>query len=320
MLQMERKRERERERLYWATWLASFCFLPRLHASPPQTNMNLLINLLNPRVSILIHICFVISKVSAYPNPQAVPNLDSSQSPFAFAPGSSLTQPGPTSTVELALNTLSTRYSTLSPTSESSTLIPASTLPSPSFLLFSSFPSGDVVPALNSIISIIPTLDSLDSSVGPNPTTPVNMITTPLVPQPSEQAPFSPPPDYQTLSLSTEIPHSSSDAWSASPEHSTTPMNNGFVIGVVFASMFILTIVCLLILRCSRWYHAKRISLSSSKLTQDGSYSNSGAMEKRKWMRGTLFEVETGMVENLAGIGRDVCEFISVRRGVLYPY
>ena len=289
--------------------------------SPPQTKMNVL-----TRVSILIYFCYVVSKVSAYPNPQAVPKLDSSQSPFAiFAPSSSLTQPGPSSTVQLAPNTLSTRYPTLSPTSESSPLIPASTLPSPSsLLLFSSFPSGDAVPArrssLNPMVSIIPTLDPLDSSLGPNPT-PVDMATAPLVPQPSEQAPFDPPPDYQTVSLSTEVPHSSSDAWSSSPEHSTTPMNNGFVIGVVFASMFILTIVCLLMLRCSRWYHANRSSVSSSsKLTQGGSYSNPGAMEKRRWMRGTLFDVETGMVENLAGIGRVVCEFISVRGVVLYVY
>lgn len=278
--------------------------------------MNLLVILLNPRVAILISFCYVISKVYAYPNPQAVPKLDSSQSPFALslATGSSSTQPGPTLTVELALDTLSTRYPTLSPTADSSTLIPTSTLLSPSFLLFSSFPSGDAVPAsrssLNPTISIIPTLDPL---LGPN-TTPLSMATTPFVPQPSEQVPFSPPPDYQTVPLPTEVPHSSSDAWVLSHEHSTTPMNNGFVIGMVFASMFIFTIVSLLILRCSRWYHTKRTSVSSSKLTQSGSYPNSGAMEKCKRMRGTLFDVETGMVENLAGIGGAVCEFVSVRR------
>lgn len=97
-------------------------------------------------------------------------------------------------------------------------------------------------------------------------------------------------------------------------------MNNGFVIGMVFASMFIFTTVSLLILRCSRWYHTKRTSVSSSKLTQSGSYSNSDAIEKHKRMRGTLFDVETGMVENLAGIGGAVCEFVSVRRVLLYVY
>lgn len=30
-------------------------------------------------------------------------------------------------------------------------------------------------------------------------------------------------------------------------------------------------------------------------------------------MRGTLFDVETGVVENLAGIGRAACEFLSFK-------
>ena len=274
--------------------------------------MNLL-----PRVAILISFCYVISSVSAYPNPQAVPKLDSSFA-LALATGSSPTQPGPTLTVELALTT---RYPILSPTSESSTLVPTSTLPSPSFLLFSLFPSDDAVPAsgssLNPTISIIPTLDPLDASLGPN-STPLSMATTPFVPQPSEQVPFSQPPDYQTVSLPTKVPHSSSDAWVLSHEHSPTPMNNGFVIGMVFVSMFIFTMVSLLILRCSRWYHTKRTSVSSSKLTQSGSHSNSDAMENHKRMRGTLFDVETGMVENLAGIGGAVCEFVTVQR--VLPY
>jgi hypothetical protein len=269
--------------------------------------MNLLITLLylNPRVPTLVFVFYKLSKVSAYPIPQEVPKLDSSQS------ASSSTQPGPTTTVELVLNTIPTRYSTLSPTSEPSTLIP------PTFRSLS-FPSGDAVPAsepsLNPTISIIPTLDldslgyPLDSSLGPNPT-PLSIATTPFAPQLPEQAPFSPPPERQTASLPTEIPHPSSDPLILPPDNPTTPMNGGFVIGMVFVSMFTFTIVCLAILRCARWYHTKSTSLSSSNPTQRGSIFNSGAMEKRKWMRGTLFEVETGVVENLAGIGRAICEF-----------
>ena len=280
--------------------------------SPPPITMNLLFILLHPRVAILVFVFYELSKVSAYPKPQAVPKPDSSQFPFALVTGSPSTQPGPTATVELALDTLSTRYSTLSLTSESSTLIPP-TFPSLSFPLFSSFPSGDAVPpSLNPTISIIPTLDLPDSLLGPNPTPP-SIATTPLVPQLSEQAPFSPPPERQTVSLSTETPHPSSDPLILSPDNPTTPTNNGLVIGIAFASMFMFTIVCLLILRCSRWYHTKCTTLSSSSLTQSGSLSNSGAMEKRKRMRGTLFDVETGVVENLAGIGRAVCECVSVR-------
>jgi hypothetical protein len=40
-------------------------------------------------------------------------------------------------------------------------------------------------------------------------------------------------------------------------------------------------------------------------------------MEKRKWMCATVFDVETGKVENLAGIGRAICEFIPFGDG---PY
>jgi hypothetical protein len=272
--------------------------------------MNLLI--INTRLTFFVfflYFFYVLPNVSAYPFPfpqAVVPQL---------VTGPSSTHPASTAAVQLALSTLFTPpyYST----SESSTLFPATTtFQSPSF------PSDDAVPAsrpsLNPTVSvsIIPTLDPLDSSPGPN-VTPLSIATatatTPLAPQPSEQAPFSPPQDYQTVSLPAEIPHSSSDPWVLAPEHSTAPMNNSFVIGVVFASMFVFMIVCLLILRCSRWYKTKHTSIPSPNLTRNGSFSNSSAMEKRKWMRGTLFDVETGVVENLAGIGRAAREFISLR-------
>ena len=264
-----------------------------------------------PHIAILGLCLFVLSKVSAYPNPQpqAGLTLDSSQSAFGFVTGSPSTQAASATTItQLPLATLPTRYSSSLLISESSTLIAAaSTFQSSSFLSFSSFSVADVVPvsrsSLGPTISITPTLDPPDFSPGPN-ASPAPTATPPLALQPSGQVPLSPPPDYQTSSSLIELPQSSVAASVLSPEHSAAPVNNNFVIGMVFASMFAFMIVCLLILQCSRWYRTKRTSLSSPNLARSGSFSNSAAMEKRKWMRGTLFDVETGMVENLAGIGR----------------
>jgi hypothetical protein len=258
---------------------------------------------------------YLLSQVSAYPNPQTtpptVPKLNSQS--FGLVPGSESTQP-PLKTVQLALTTLSTRSSILSSTFESSTPIPASTfhpLSFPSFPSSSSSPAGDAVPAttlsLSLTISVASTFYLLDSLYEPD-ATPVSAPATSLAPQPSEQVPLGSPLGYATASIPTQLPHPSSDAWILSPQPSTTSVNHSFVIGMVFASMFAFTVVCLLILQCSRWYHAKRTSLSSSDLTQSGSFSTSAAMEKRKWVRGTLFDVEIGMVENLAGVGRAACE------------
>jgi hypothetical protein len=162
---------------------------------------------------------------------------------------------------------------------------------------------------LDPTVSIIPTLNPLDFSPEPN-ASPPSTATPSLALQPSGQMPLSASPDYQTASSLAELPQPSSDAPVLSQEHSAAQINNNFVIGMVFTSMFAFTILCLLILRCSRWYRTKRTLLSSPKLTRIGSFSNSAAIEKRKWMRGTLFDVETGMVENLAGIGRAARELL----------
>ena len=276
-----------------------------------------------PRVAILGLCLFVLSKVSAYPNPQpqAGLKLDSSQPAFGFVTGSPSTQAASATTItQLPLATLPTRYSSSLLTSESSTLIAAAaaTFQPSSILSFSSFSVADVVPAsrssLDPTIAITPTLDLPDFSPGPN-ASPAPIGTPPPALQPSGQVPLSPPPDHQTASSLIELPQSSDAASVLSQEHSATPVNNNFVIGMVFASMFAFMIVCLLILQCSRWYRTKRTSLSSPNLARSGSFSNSAAMEKRKWMRGTLFDVETGMVENLAGIGRAARELLPLRGG-----
>ena len=290
--------------------VCSLCFL-----SPPHYQLSLMPHVVL-HVAILGLSFFVLSKVSAYPNPQAGPKLDSSQSAstsaFGLVTGSSSTQGASPTITERPLSTLPTRYSSSLPASESSLLIAATTFQS-SFLSFSSFSSGDVVLASRSssypTISIIPTLDPLDSSPEHH-ASPLSIATPPLAIQPTEQVPLSPPSDHQTASPPIELPQPSSDAPVLSPEHSAAPVNNNFVIGMVFASMFAFMIVCLLILQCSRWYRTKRTSLSSANLTRIGSLPNSATMEKRKWMRGTLFDVETGMVENLAGIGRAARELL----------
>ena len=279
--------------------------------------------ILNPRVvAIFGFIIFtVLSKVSAYPpDPQPDLKLGDSQSPFGLVTRSFATHGTPTTTVELALTALSTPSSTLPPTSGASTLTTSSSFLS--FSSFSSFPSVDPVLtsrlSLNPTTSIRPNLDPLDSPLELT-ATPLSTTPTPLTPQLSEQVPFSPPLDSQTASLPTEFPRPSTDARVLSPgEHSTTTVNNNFVIGMVFASMFAFMILCLLILQCSRWYRSKRTSFSSPNLARSGSSSNSPATEKRKWMRGTLFDVETGMVENLAGIGRAARELFPFRGKLIY--